>query len=64
MTYKIRCHVSGGVTGTREAWMKKADGSDETFDTREQAEACANEMNRTMNSIYSTAWFRYVVEQT
>ena len=25
--YRIRCYVSGGITGDREAWLKASDGS-------------------------------------
>ena len=62
MTYRIWCRVSGGVTGTREAYYKQSGQIWETQD-REQAEAKARSMTETMNNPYSTATFRYTVLQ-
>jgi len=64
MKYRIRCRVSGGVTGTREAWLKGKDGQEARYDTREEAEREAADLNRTMNHLYSTASFRYTVCET
>ena len=41
-TYKVKCRVSGGVTGTRESYLKAQDGSDDVFDTLEHAQAIAD----------------------
>jgi len=58
----IMCRVSGGVTGTREAPLKK-NGVVETFDTREAAEAVAKELNRRPHQ-FSTAYFKYLGRRT
>lgn len=60
MTFRIWCRVSGGVTGTREAWLK-SDGVVKEFATREAAQAEADKLNRPQP--YSTASFRYTVEE-
>ena len=40
--WRIWCRVSGGVTGTREAFAKDADGIEQRFATFDAAEAaCA-----------------------
>jgi hypothetical protein len=61
MHYIVMCRVSGGVTGTREAPLKHL-GTLALFDTREAAQAKADELNRKMNHPSSVASFRYWVE--
>jgi hypothetical protein len=64
MKFFVMARVSGGVTGTREAAVKAADGrSVRLFDTRDDAAAYAADLNRRMNHTYSTASFRYWVEE-
>jgi hypothetical protein len=53
----VWCQVWGGVTGHREAWMKRGDGI-ATFDTKEAAEAEAAAMRANV-SRYSNASFNY-----
>jgi hypothetical protein len=60
MTYRIKCFVSGGVTGSREAWLKQKDKVFETT-SKNKAESLAASNNKEMNHIYSTASFRYKV---
>jgi len=61
--FGIWCRVSGGVTGTREAWLK-ADGKVQLFDTREQAEEEAARLNKLNNgNPYRTADFRYTAQE-
>jgi hypothetical protein len=60
--YQVMCRVSGGVTGTREAVLKNRDGREQSFDTREQAQAEAARLTQQMNNNrYRTADFRYWV---
>ena len=59
-TFRIWCRVSGGVTGTREAWLK-SDGGVVEFGDRAAAEAEARRLNEKMNHPYATADFRYSV---
>ena len=56
----VMCRVSGGVTGMREAVLK-ANGVEQTFETRETAQAKATELNAKMNNAFSVADFRYWV---
>jgi len=57
--YGVWCRVSGGMTGTREAWMKSG-GRVARFETLEAAEAEAAKHNKAMNaSPYRTAYFSY-----
>jgi hypothetical protein len=56
--YGVRCRVSGGVTGTREAWLKR-DGRVAEFETRAEATAEAAARNAEMNGPHRTADFRY-----
>ncbi len=58
----VMCRVSGGVTGTREAPLKRL-GQIAYFATREEAQLEAARLNTTMNHTYSTADFRYWVEE-
>ena len=56
-TWGIYCTVSGGVTGSRQAWLK-SDGELVEFGTREEAEA---EATRLRNSVgrHSATRFTY-----
>jgi hypothetical protein len=58
--FKVRCSVSGGVTGYREAYLKK-DGKEVEFSSREEAEAEARKYNQTPRA--SLASFRAWVEE-
>jgi len=60
MLYRIRCYVSGGVTGDRQSWLKLNDRVYETSD-KEEAESIAADNNKSMNTPYSVASFRYRV---
>ena len=63
MVYGVMCRVSGGFTGTREAWLKTGSGKDTRvakFATLAEAEAEAAKHNAAMNSSpYRTASFSY-----
>lgn len=59
ITYGIWCKVSGGITGSRQAWLKKADGSHELFDTFEDAQAEARRLMAGKVDSTSTAAFLY-----
>ena len=57
--YGIMCNVSGGVTGTRSAWLK-SNGQVVTFITLDDANARARELEHKLNSNpYRTADFSY-----
>lgn len=60
MVYRIRCYVSGGVTGSRQAWLKLSGKIYET-DNKKAAEALARENTEEMNNPYSQASFQYRV---
>jgi hypothetical protein len=60
IVYGIWCQVSGGVTGTRQAWLKD-DGRVQTWERREVAEAHAAHLMGQMNGPYATANFVYRV---
>lgn len=62
MNYVVMCRVSGGITGTREAILKR-DGVPQYFATREAAQTEATRLNDRMNNPYSHADFRYWVEE-
>ena len=62
--YGVWCRVTGGVTGTREAWLRGADGDYTLWDNRSDAEAEAARLNKSMNSNpHSLASFRYRAEE-
>lgn len=67
MNYIVMCKVSGGVTGTREAPLKR-DGIVQYFDTRQEAQDTASKMNyahevtREFSSV-NRAEFHYWVEE-
>lgn len=56
-SYIIHCRVSGGVTGTRESYMKEDDKL-KLFETLEDCEAECERLNRTMGQ-HSPASFSY-----
>jgi hypothetical protein len=56
--YGIWATVRGGVTGHREAWLKR-NGVRAEFATREVAESEARNLNREMNHPHATATYRY-----
>jgi hypothetical protein len=59
--FGVWCRVSGGFTGTREAWMK-VNGRRAEYETREEAaEAAATA--RAAISPYSTASFSYTAQE-
>lgn len=59
--FRIKCRVSGGVTGTREAYMKES-GVIQYYPTRREAQAIADHRNKVSNGPYKTADFSYTVE--
>lgn len=59
--WSIWCRVSGGFTGTREAWLKE-DG-ERWYGTEAEAEAKASELTKSMNGPYSTACFKYIARR-
>jgi len=60
MSFHVKCRVSGGVTGTREALLKNM-GQVQVFATHQEAEDEAYRLNRTMNNAHSVAYFEYWV---
>lgn len=58
MKFGIWCIVSGGVTGSRAAWLRDGDTL-VTFETKDAAEGEASRLNQTMNNAFSRASFRY-----
>ena len=59
-TFKVLCKVSGGVTGTRVAYLKDAEGREKIFSTKEEGETEASALNQKINgNPYRTASFRY-----
>lgn len=61
--FQIWCRVSGGVTGTREAWLK-SDDKIQQFDSEAEAQAEADRLLRTTNgNPHRTANFSYSVRQ-
>jgi hypothetical protein len=62
-TWGVWCEVWGGVTGSREAWLK-IDGKVATFPTCDEAEAEARRLGQRMDArLYSAANFRYSARQ-
>ena len=60
--YGIWCRVSGGRTGTREAWAKE-DGQILAFSDFKKAKETADSYNKSMNGPNSTASFEYSVKE-
>jgi hypothetical protein len=54
--WKVLVTVSGGVTGTRSAYLK-AGGYEVEFDNKAEAECRAADYMKAMNTEYSTARF-------
>ena len=61
MTYGIWCRVSGGVTGSRQAWLKD-NGKVVQFDTLELAQAEASRLMANVSS-RSGASFSYTAKE-
>ncbi len=59
--FRIKCRVSGGVTGTRESYMKER-GVIMYFVTKAGAQKVADHRNKISNGPYKTADFSYTVE--
>jgi hypothetical protein len=60
--FGIWATVTGGVTGSRAAWLKRDDERVE-FETRAEAEQEADRLNNEMNNTYSRAYFRYYAKE-
>jgi hypothetical protein len=60
MNYLILCRVSGGVTGTRESFLKLGD-TVRVFSNKEEAEGESKRFNALMNGPYAKAHFQYTV---
>ena len=58
--YYILCRCWGGVTGSREGYLKE-DGEHKIFATKEEAEKEAQGLNERMNTGYGPARFQYSV---
>ena len=56
----VQCHVSGGVTGTRQSLLKSNDLT--RYFTEDEARAKAAELNKRMNTSYSVT-FKYWAER-
>jgi len=63
MKFRIWSEVSGGVTGSRAAWLKGEDGMPRTFETRKEAEAEAKSLDKRMNRDGARASFSYSVRE-
>lgn len=61
MKYRIFCEVSGGVTGSRCAFLKH-EGREAIFDDKDSAELEAARLTKRANGPYATATFRYTAE--
>ena len=61
MKFRIFCEVYGGVTGYSCAYLKTK-GREAVFDSHDEAQRRANELNRSNNGPYATATFKYTVE--
>jgi hypothetical protein len=59
--YQIMCRVSGGVTGTRQSWMKNSSGETMHFRREVDAEAVAKAARERPGLKHSQATFEYVV---
>ena len=46
--FGVYCVVSGGVTGTRRAWLKDGDGNIAAFPSLSEADARAQELKQQM----------------
>ncbi len=62
MKHRVRCEVSGGVTGTRVSYLKN-DGEEVIFPTHAAALEIATDLEQKANScIYATAYYHYAPE--
>jgi hypothetical protein len=57
MTWGVWCRAWGGVTGERSSWLKE-NGSIRVFDTADEAEKVATELNR-KRPPHAKAFFSY-----
>lgn len=60
--FGVWCEVWGGVTGAREAWLKR-NGEIMTFDTFADAEQAANDAQAKSRKPGSAAQFRYTARE-
>jgi hypothetical protein len=60
--FGVWCRVSGGVTGTREAWLTAADGSIMVFPTEDEASGRALYLNLKRNGPNARASFSYTAK--
>lgn len=60
--FKVLCRVTGGVTGTRESFLK-SNGKVKTFATREEAQAEATRLNRLTAHTAAPVFFSYTVHE-
>lgn len=58
MAYQIWCKVSGGITGTRESWLKDGDTIAQ-FDSFAAAQDHADYLTNKMNHSLARAYFSY-----
>tara|TARA_R110000868_G_scaffold301534_1_gene561948 strand:- start:1058 stop:1264 length:207 start_codon:yes stop_codon:yes gene_type:complete len=58
--FKIFCQVWGGVTGSRESFMKN-NGEEMLFDNRAEAGEYAQKARDRRSTPYETAQYRYTV---
>ena len=58
---RILCTCSGGVTGSRTAWLKDASSKVRQFANPQDAKAEADRLNSKMNHEGSLAIFQYTV---
>lgn len=63
MLYQIMCRVSGGVTGTRQSWLKHSSGQTMQFRSKEKAEEMAEKCRNRPRLKHSPAEFEYTVVQ-
>ena len=59
--YRIKCNVTGGITGSRTAWLKAKDGSILETEDPMEAQKLAAQYNETMNAAPKLAKFKYEV---
>jgi hypothetical protein len=59
--FKIFCEVSGGTSGYRCGYLKK-NGNALVFNTQDEADNAAKDLNTAMNGKYAVATFRYTVK--
>lgn len=63
MIYRIWAQVTGGRTGTREAWLKEKD-TIMMWTDKAEAESHADVLNTVMNRPNSTTRFTHTVKET